>query len=260
MNRYIAFLDILGFADLVMTKSLEEVKHRMRLAMFSIQIAKSGGIHPPAPEVNVKPPHIFSFSDTYVLISQDLSEQAIRSFILTSALLTQYLYAQSLGVRGAITFGEADFIPGTQHLVGKGIVAAAKLEKKQDWLGVIVDLPSMPEGAVQLFEQPLVAPLFTRWNVPLKEGQTLQDALVVNWRYNLYVEGGTKSLFGSPPGDPEKLKIQNTLVFAKHMVNTNRHIGKVTDPDGKNIPWLIGCNVRSAAWAHASERMHGDDY
>jgi hypothetical protein len=72
------------------------------------------------------------------------------------------------GIKSAFPFGEADFIPGTNHLLGKGIIAAHDFEKQQEWLGVTVDTQSLPDGIAPIFESVLFAPLFARWNVPLK--------------------------------------------------------------------------------------------
>lgn len=165
---------------MVESKSLAEMINRVRVARQSIQLAQWGGVQNGLPSLNEKPPHVFSFSDTFVLASRDLSEAAVASFIVTSALLTQYLFAQTLPVRGAMTFGEADFIPGSDHMVGKGIIKAATLEKNQQWLGVVVDVPSMPPAAALIFELPGFAPLFVRWNVPMKKGGELREAMVVN--------------------------------------------------------------------------------
>lgn len=258
MTRYITFLDILGFGEMVKSKSLAEMQRLLGLALQSIQIAKWGGVHQGVPSLNEKPPLVFSFSDTFVLASRDLSEPAVASYVVTSALLTQYLFAQTLPVRGTMTFGEADFIPGTNHMVGKGIVHAAELEKQQNWFGVLVDLPRMPAGAQQLFELPQLAPLFVRWNLPLKGGNVIENALVVNWRNNLTVEGGTKSLFAKPPDKSAAEKIEHTLAFAKHMRDTGRHTCNADDGKGGKLSWLLGC--RTTASGSSWDVPHGDEY
>lgn len=110
MNRYVAFLDILGFADLVKKESLAKVKSLVATALVASKDSRErapmvGFINTP-----VKPVHDFSFSDTFVLLSDDDSPAALLSFLSATIHLTRMLYAQSLPVRGAVTFGEADFI------------------------------------------------------------------------------------------------------------------------------------------------------
>ncbi len=285
MNRYIAFLDILGFADLVQKESLVQVKQRLMLAQQSLALAKSGGGYPKPPPKNTKPVHYFSFSDTFVLASADDSLEALISFIIESALTAQYLFAQGLPVRGAITYGEADFIPGTNHLVGKAIIAAHALEMRQEWLGVIVDVGSLPTGALAAFELPALAPLFARWDVPIKAASSktrsqlwdcsllswakhfqkktppcvLKNALVLNWRLNLTIEKGTRSLFHHSEDKRAQQKVTNTLAFIKHICMTKRHVGYPVDTNGKpmRIPFLAGCNVGTTE--PGKGLVHGDD-
>lgn len=266
LHRYVAFLDILGFSDLVRREPLAQVKHRLGLALHSVQIARDSAVLPDGVGVRIeKRFHFFSFSDTFVIASADDSPEALLSFITGAAILTQYLFVQRLPVRGAITFGEADFIPGSNgHLVGKAIIAAHELERRQEWLGVTVDVPSLPPGIAGIFESGFIAPLYARWNVPVKPGKDcekpiIENALVVNWRWNLIVEHGTKSLF-APTDDPRALaKIENTLVFAKHIRATNRHAGHVKDKNGKVVDFrfLRGCAVGSKPPNQGL--VHGDE-
>jgi hypothetical protein len=263
--RYVAFLDILGFADLVQKLDLPELKRRLNIALQSVHLARASAVLPDGVGKPItKHFHCFSFSDTFVISSVDDSPEALVSFITGSAMLTQFLFAQGLPVRGAITYGEADFIPGTQHLVGKAVVKAHLLEKDQEWLGVVVDEPSLPFEVAKIFESAPFSPLFARWDVPLKPGpegtRILKNALVVNWRWNLTVEKGTQSLF-SPSNDMRaKAKIESTLAFAKHIRQTGRSKGGVMGKDGKPIRFrfLDGCAVGSKP---PNEGLaHGDEF
>jgi len=254
--RAVAFLDILGFSDLVQREDLATVKQRFALALQSLQLAQAGAT--PQPGKPLKPFHCFSFSDTFVLAAADNSLEANAAFVIGSALLIQYLFAQGLPVRGALTYGEADFIPGTNHLIGKAIVTAHALEKNQNWLGVLVDWNSFPLEAQATFMVPVFAPLYTRWDVPMKDAQPLKNTLVVNWRFNLVVEKGTRSLF-HPTQDPRaQRKIENTLAFAKHIRDNNQHAGHAIDNNGNRmkIPWLAGCAVGSK---EPGTFEHGDE-
>jgi hypothetical protein len=109
LKRYIAFLDILGFAELVRHASLDNVKLRLGLALQSVAIAKQSAVLPDGIGKPItKHFRHFSFSDTFVIVSEDDTPEALFSFITGAALLTQYLFVQSLPVRGTITFGSAE--------------------------------------------------------------------------------------------------------------------------------------------------------
>ena len=258
MLRYIAFLDILGFSELIRRESLESVKHRLALALQSVSLATQQGTSPDLNKPDIKPPQCFSFSDTFVLASQDDTADSTFSFLKVAALLTQYLFAQSLPVRGSITFGEADYIPGTNHLVGKAITRAHELEKQQNWFGVIIDQETVPHDTIKAFESPILSPLYIRWDVPLKQNQTAMDAWVINWRLNLTIERGTRSLFPHSQRPEEQQKVQNTLNFARYLREEGKHSFSAYKATGERIriPFLAGISVGPSA---PEIMVHGDE-
>ena len=97
-----------------------------------------------------------------------------------------------LPVRGAISRGEADYIPNTNHLIGKAIISAKELEEKQDWFGIILSpdvlsvYDTIPTGPI--------ADILVEYEVPLKDC-TYVPFMAINWRLNLEVEHGIESLF-----------------------------------------------------------------
>jgi len=244
MNRYVAFLDIMGFAALVKELPLETVKAHVAQALRALERSQAAGPMLGFDQVPVQPVHVFSFSDTFVLLSDGDSIGALLSFLSATIYLTRTLYSQSLPVRGAVTFGEADFTGvGSSHAVGKAIIAAAELEKQQDWLGIAIDEAGFPDAGRALIARKEFAPVLLRWDVPLKEGRHLKAALVVNWFYNLRLQQDVKGLF-RPSGDAgAQAKIENTLNFADHLQRSGLHKGveAVRDKAGIPIftPWLV---------------------
>jgi hypothetical protein len=115
----------------------------------------------------------FSFSDTFVLSTPDDSSASFFQIVVGTAVLAQHLFAMRLPVRGSITLGEAEAIPGTHHLVGRAIVRAARLEKAQNWFEVIIDPDILNEKHRAMLQIPLVGPLVVSYPVPVKEGSGL---------------------------------------------------------------------------------------
>ncbi len=261
MNRYIAFLDILGFGELVRNEPLWFVKERLKRALDWATAAARAAPQVGIDGVAVCGVRIFSFSDTFVIIAENESTAAFLSFLNATTVLTRALFAEKLPIRGAITFGEADFIDGTQHAVGKGIVAAAELEKRQDWLGVMVDEGSIPSEARPLMADVLFAPVFARWDVPCKSTDgdlkpTLKrDALVVNWLYNVRVNYPPESVFRQSSDPRARRKIENTLAFVRHVREAGMHKGRSfhLNPKGQPIftPSLEGLGTASAFYGSA---------
>jgi hypothetical protein len=273
MNRYVAFLDILGFGDLVKEESLAKVKSLVATALSASKDSREK-----APMVGfdgkaVKAVRDFSFSDTFVLLSDDDSSEALLSFLSATIYLTRTLYAQSLPVRGAVTFGEADFITDTPHAVGKAIVAAAELEKRQHWFGVAVDDTNFPSDGKRLIANQMFEKVLLRWKIPVKpkphQTRTIAmmlmrllrgwnkppkserhiEAMVINWRYNLEMEGDIASLCRPSEKSDVQEKLKNTAVFETFLKGQQLHKGDhaVRDAKGNEIytPWLTPIPVRS---------------
>lgn len=255
-NRYVALLDIMGFADLC--SDLELIVRKVQEALISVQIVKIFFAGPGIPaEFGSKPFRVFSFSDTFVVLSNDSSKEALLSFLAGVSRLTRELFALGLPVRGAITYGEAAFIPNSDHAVGMGIIRAHQLEKIQDWMGVLVDEEKMPTDAGDAFKHPWIKDLFVRWKVPIKtihpdDQDKYRDALVVNWRFRLTLPSGTKGLFTHSDQAGVARKIENTLKFAKYIRDRKLDWGQFRF--GKNdppLPWLEGISRCP---------VHGDEY
>jgi hypothetical protein len=134
-ERYIAFLDILGFSDLILHTDLKEILKKFELISFLIPYAEAlgewknfgGRIH-----AGNKRCSCFSFSDTFVLCSRDATTESLNTIIIATFILSRNLFALGFPVRGAITKGEADYIPNTDHLVGKAIIGRVLISLKRN--------------------------------------------------------------------------------------------------------------------------------
>lgn len=186
---------------------------------------------------------VFSFSDTFVLCSEDDSPDSFFQIVAGSKLFCSHLMSLGLPVRGALTLGEAEYIQNTQHLVGKAIVRVARLEKMQEWFGVVIDPLIMNPQQRQILEIPLLKPLTVNYTVPLKPGESLPSpTMAINWRFNLTVQNGLESLFPESSDPAHQAKRQNTLDFCRWLRRQNLIDGNPLGPDGKelSIPWLNG--------------------
>jgi|GEM_PF-3865396 len=127
--RYIAFIDILGFGDLIENTPLPEVLCRLQMAVngtvfaqhlnvlthdLSLTGSETWGDFGSIVSADAKCLDCFSFSDTFVLSSADDSLVSFFQIIVGTAVLSQHLFAMKFPVRGAITLGEAEAIPGIE--------------------------------------------------------------------------------------------------------------------------------------------------
>jgi hypothetical protein len=247
--RYISFLDILGFGAFVETNQISTVIERIRHVLSEVvPIVRGMGRFPNDPRqyhatVTVQKLAIFSFSDTFVLYSEDDSPDSFFQIVAGTKLFCSHLMGCGLPVRGAITWGEAECIPGTSHLVGRAVVRAARLEKIQEWFGVLIDPEIMNDQRKGLLSTPLLKPIIVEYNVPIKKGSVLQNPCpVINWRFRLVVQNGTASLFPATSDPSQEEKRENTLAFCRWLRQNNLIDARIQNEKGEdlNLPWFGG--------------------
>lgn len=260
MNSYVTFLDILGFADLICSTPLKDLLKKMKNAFAFSKFAevlgawqnKNGTIYP---DLTKKRCQCFSFSDTFVISTPDKSLDSLNVIIGATFILSRVLFGMGMPVRGAISTGETDFVPDTQHLIGKGVIRAANLEKRQKWFGIAIDPEVVDKNSVSRLEkvtQEIVVP----YEVPFA-GNERRECIVINWRLNLYVEKGTKSLFPSPKDEEHELKRENALEFAKYIRESRQAYKQF------NEPWLQNFIVAAGGPPQDTTSVqlnHGDEY
>jgi len=136
-KRYVSFLDILGFEGIVENNELDTIIKKFESVLYFTPYWQALGQW-----INFKGKikhgsakcSCFSFSDTFVLSTDDTSIESLNNILIATFLLARNVFAVGLPVRGAITAGEADYIPNTNHLIGMG-----------DFLGV---MPWRTDGVV----------------------------------------------------------------------------------------------------------------
>jgi hypothetical protein len=216
---------------------LDEILKKFELILFLIPYAEVLGEWTNLGErINIenKKCSCFSFSDTFVICSRDTTPESLNTIIIATFILSRNLFALGFPVRGAITKGEADYIPNTNHLIGKAIIEAARLEKRQNWFGVILSPEVLPIGNNENTLCKSAVQILTEYSVPFKDGENIPH-LVINWRLNLVVKYGTKSLLPKPFDMQSKTKIDNTLKFAKYLRDTKQAYKKLNEKWQQNF-------------------------
>ena len=169
----------------------------------------------------------YVFSDSLILIANGDSYHEFLKLLLTTWRFAQALIANGLPVRGGVAVGEVYVNQQSGVVVGKAVTDAYRLETKQNWVGVAIDgsfIHAYPEfhEALRLTDN-IYHYLFFAYDVPLKGGSNLR-AHTVNWRYNLVVEKGTRSLFQKTGDAAIDEKIDNTLDYAQAVVRGGHYM------------------------------------
>lgn len=283
-RRTVAFFDILGFRQTVLTTPLLELA-----AKYERRIAEAGAMNYPESLVpgtpSLFPNHSpnaplcqrFVFSDSIILVSVDETAVSALKLLIYAWRLSQSFIAFQMPLRGGIAFGELHSNPLQNICLGHALTTAYDLERSQAWIGAAIH--SSVEKAFPELLPPdneyhgLLDDIFLRYPVPMKpvpikgilsriwtalrhpvpvQCDTSMHLRTLNWRFNLVVEKGTSSLFVSD-GPPDVIqKVANTLKYAETVVGS----GRIYVADQSSLP----VELRSM-WTGDKEPPfpHGDD-
>jgi hypothetical protein len=133
-DRYLLFIDVLGFSELVQTQSAESV-----YAVVDEALRAFGRWE----ELNQQFRTIY-FSDTFIFYqeSEGFGDWAFLDVYAIGAMVLSALLAKGIPARGAITFGE--FVvrqdSSTKHQVyfGKALIEAYRAEQRENWIGITI--------------------------------------------------------------------------------------------------------------------------
>lgn len=222
-KRALAIIDLLGISALTKKIALDELSkiYDDFISLADLYLTPLQGHHSDEtilfknhpPNTPLCQRHILS--DSIVLVANSDSLEDSLKVLISSWRLLQSCLAFKRPVRGAIVYDEVLSRPEQNYVIGKALVYANELEKKQNWMGIIIEdsfAKKLQDELPNLF-----GTLFFKHIVPCKKGEEKfkEEFWVLNWRYNFVVKDGTKSLFEA---NQHLDKVENTIAFAKAVV------------------------------------------
>jgi hypothetical protein len=128
-NGFVAFLDVLGFSNLV---SGGEGDHRLRRYLESVNDVLSD-----SSEVGID---YVIFSDSIVLTTPEGSDSGLQVLIARCSKLLGTLLDAEIAIRGAIAHGSfvREVTGSGVFVAGKAVIDAYNFESKQDWVGMML--------------------------------------------------------------------------------------------------------------------------
>jgi len=144
-ERWFAYFDLLGFANLVRENEIEHVLPIYEDVMATITTKA---------DAKRKRGISYSwFSDTFILFTRGSSDEEFALIEHVSRLFFQKLILSEIPVRGSLTVGSLYTQKEKNIFLGEALIDAYEYGEKQDWLGFILT-PSvyrhLKEGSVQL--------------------------------------------------------------------------------------------------------------
>lgn len=151
-KKYVGFLDILGFSDLVTNNSEEKLIQIYEELLAPI--VETGLSLPESPRPSNFKINSLVISDSIVLWTDDSTEESFFKIITVMGMILFAGIATGIPLRGSITAGsltrlsnkyESNTNNVTETVLGKGLVDAYLLEKTQQWSGCIISKSALEE-------------------------------------------------------------------------------------------------------------------
>lgn len=140
-NRFIAFFDILGFKDLVMRRTHDEVLQK--LEVLKETIANLGKIHTSEllkrHELDDGQTRSVTFSDSIIFFSRGDTEKDAFKILLDCYGIILRSLSEGIAIKGAVSFGQVTVDFNTSLFFGQPIIDAYLLHEDLQMLTVVVD-------------------------------------------------------------------------------------------------------------------------
>ena len=247
-QRYIGFIDLLGFSNFVLDNSFHVVKKQYDaiLKTATLLVTKR-------PLLKRREDKIFAegdpsnlsiniaiFSDTLILWTNDLDPRSFRRLLFHVKNFIIYGVTADCPVRCSISIGNLDvkhestrgeFAHIQTQIIGNSLVRAANLEKIQNWSGCIIDPEAITYYDKSIESKPFPdsikmtfitgEPIVLKYPVPIsRNGENIrEDYPVINWPNGIREEIPAKVIedsfkkYHSTITDNVQEKIDNTLQF-----------------------------------------------
>ena len=258
--RAVAFLDILGFKDLIGKNSAEKVAEKYSRV---IDMTKSFNkdLLP-----DYEGPSLFEskstdkrwciskiFSDSIILVAHNDKEESCLRLLIYVWRLSQACLSMQMPFRGGIAFDEMFVDEEKEIFLGRALTKAYELEGAQKWIGSAIDddLVKAYPGIFDNHDKPYFKNIFLKYYVPFKGGG-VKKLHTINWRFNFIIEDGTRSLMPYSIDRAVIEKIENTLKYAESVVRS----GEIYISDQAKAPVEIRafyCGSKTPPFPHGDE-------
>ena len=185
-NRFVAFLDIMGFQNLVFRNThkhvlalMEEIYHSLSIFENEYKSRKGACVRP------------VLFSDSILLISNDNSEDSLEEIVFNTEWVLGSAFKRGLPMKGAIALGQqtADFSRSLHF--GRPLIDAYNLQNELSFYGVVLHDSVEKKHDTAAFKSALLR----RYKTPLKNGQV--NHWVLDWRRIVMPKKESKNVYAA---------------------------------------------------------------
>ncbi|CAN5236499.1 hypothetical protein BH09BAC4_BH09BAC4_10580 [soil metagenome] len=164
-DRYVGFLDIMGFKDMITRRTHDEVYELMQnvsksvssiQSVFAVDYESEADI-----DLNIT---MILFSDSIMVFTRDDEEHSLENLIASISALSDSLFADGVPHKGAIAFGKMTLDFNKSIFFGQPLVDAFLLQDELKFYGIVVHGTAERNG--DIFEDESVI----EYNCPFKNG------------------------------------------------------------------------------------------
>lgn len=165
-NRYVGFIDIMGFKDMTTRLPHGEIYNLMK----KIDASKSLNENIPWTGKEDKLVKTTSYSDSIMIYSKNNSFDSFKSFIATISGIIEDLFTSEIPFKGAVAYGKMTLDTTRSIFFGKPLIDSYLLQDELHFYGVIVH--SSAEKEMNRFHNKIKTVFLTNYNCPLKLGSS----------------------------------------------------------------------------------------
>lgn len=218
-NRYVAFLDIMGFKDLVLKTPHNEVYKLMKKINHSRKFIE-GVKWSDAEENLVKST---TYSDSIIIYSKDDSYEAFDILVTTVAGLSNYLLRDGIPFKGAVAFGMMTLDIENSIFFGQPLIDAYLLEEEIYYYGILFHATVEQELVKTGKSWP---PFTAHYTCPLKSGNAQHMTI-----YPMYALQKNDEKYNSRHEELEnavkRLRLRTSGGLRKYIDNTESYLNSV---------------------------------
>lgn len=221
-ERFVVFLDIMGFKDYISRNSHKDVYNRM-LKFINRKNLIERRVNSFLKEM-IEDDFIYSttFSDSIILFSKDNSSSSLATILFAASDIMYSAFKDSIPMKGAISYGLMSVNIDKQIYLGQPLIDAYLLQDQLFYYGVIAH--HSLDNFISSNGKKMESVFFLNIDTPLKTGLVTHNNL--NWfveiptknSNDMFVEGlhetnfrkGIEKLKGITSGQPRKY-IDNTV-------------------------------------------------
>jgi len=177
-DRFVVFLDIMGFKDFVARRSHEDVYNMMMNLFDSKSYVARKFKNVTEPTFMDKELYTASFSDSIVLFSKDNSAESLDVITSSAAYIMHDALLKDIPIKGAMAYGKISVDKENQIYFGQALIDAYLLQDDVNYYGIVAH-NSIDAFLFGLDPDMPVVQLFLETKTPMKSGKIIHKN--VDW-------------------------------------------------------------------------------